>query len=408
MRAVGLDEVLAAAAAVEWTTLGERTLCDACLGRLFGKAGHGFTNRERGRAVRDAHGLPRGGECWLCHGLLDEVPKFAELAAAKLEPWEYRTFLIGSKVDPELVEREEGLWVQLGTSHGEPVKNEMNREVGKRVAEKTGKAVDLHRPDVAAIVDTQFDVVALEVAPLFLYGRYRKLSREIPQTRWPCKRCRGKGCDHCGGKGKMYETSVEEIVAAEVMRQTGGRAHALHGMGREDVDALMLGNGRPFVLEISEPRRRTVDLAAVARAVNGSGLVQIEGLRTSSRDDVLAVKEDRADKTYRVRVRFPVPMDPAKLNEGVRALAGARIAQRTPIRVSHRRADLVRERVVKSVEVVQADGREAELFVTAEAGTYVKEALHGDAGRTAPSLSGLLGVPCEVVELDVVRIHDGG
>ncbi|MBI4416599.1 MAG: tRNA pseudouridine(54/55) synthase Pus10, partial [Euryarchaeota archaeon] len=83
-------------------------------------------------------------------------------------------------------------------------------------------------------------------------------------------------------------------------------------------------------------------------------------------------------------------------------------AQRTPVRVSHRRADLVRERVLRDVSLVEAEGREGILLVTAEAGTYVKEALHGDAGRTEPSLAGLYGTPCEVLALDVVRIHDEG
>ena len=403
-----MDDVLAAAAGADWRRLGERTLCDPCLGRLVGKAGHGFTNAERGRAVRGAHPIPSGGVCWLCDGLLDEVPKFADLVAAKVAEWDHATFLVGSKVDPELGAREEAMWAELGLAHPEPVKNEINREVGKLVAARTGKAADFAHPDVTAIVDTQYDVVEVEVAPLFTYGRYRKLSREIPQTRWPCRLCRGKGCDHCGGKGKMYETSVEEVVAAEVMQQTGGSGHALHGMGREDVDALMLGNGRPFVVEISRPRRRTVDLAVVAEAVNRSGLVEVEGLRPSSRDEVVALKEDRADKTYRAGIRFAAPVEAEKLKEGLAALAGARIAQRTPTRVSHRRSDLVRHRVLKGVELLRADGREADVLMTAEAGTYVKEVLHGDGGRTEPSLAGLTGVPCEVVALDVVRIHDTG
>ena len=405
---MGLDDVLAAAAGINWQALGERSLCDACLGRLVGKAGHGFANPERGRAVREAHRVLPGTACWLCEGLLDEVPKFADLVAAKLGEWDHATFLVGSKIDLELAAREESLWVELGATQGEPVKNEINREVGKLVAARTGKGVDFARPDVTAIVDTPYDVVEVEVAPLFLYGRYRKLSREIPQTRWPCRRCRGKGCDHCGGKGKMYETSVEEVVAAEVMKQTGGSGHALHGMGREDVDALMLGNGRPFVVEISRPRRRLVDVAAVEDGVNRSGIVEVESLRPSTRDEVVRLKEDRADKTYRARIRFAVPLEPAKVKEGLAALAAARIAQRTPTRVSHRRSDRVRHRALRDVELLRADGREAEVLVRAEAGTYVKEALHGDGGRTEPSLAGLTGVPCEVVALDVVRIHDTG
>jgi len=89
-------------------------------------------------------------------------------------------------------------------------------------------------------------------------------------------------------------------------------------------------------------------------------------------------------------------------------LLGRPIAQRTPARVSHRRSDRVRERTVSAIDVIRFDGTTAELRVTAEAGTYVKEIVHGDKGRTTPSLAEVLGVACEVVELDVLDIQDTG
>ncbi len=403
-----IDDALDAARSMAWERLGPRPLCDACLGRLVGKAGHGLTNAERGRALRAVVPAMAGGLCWLCGGLLAEVDKFARLAAAKLAPWDFRTFLVGTRVDPEVAAREEALWAELGAASPEAIKSELNREIGKRLCDLLGKEPEFARPDVVAVVDTAFDVVLVEVNPLFIRGRYRKLSREIPQTRWPCRRCRGKGCDHCGGKGKMYETSVEEVVAAPVMAQTGGTGHALHGMGREDVDARMLGSGRPFILEVKEPARRSVDLGAVTVAVNGTGLVEVEGLRMAGGDEVVALKEDRAVKTYRVLVRFATPVEDGKLKGAVASLVGRPIAQRTPVRVSHRRADRTRERVVGSADVVRSDGGTAEIRVTAEAGTYVKELVHGDGGRTTPSLAGALGVACEVVELDVLDVRDAG
>ena len=103
------------------------------------------------------------------------------------------------------------------------------------------------------VVDTRFNSTQIDVRSLYLYGRYRKLERGIPQTRWPCKKCRGTGCEHCSNTGKMYEESVEEIVAGELMKVTEAKEHAFHGMGREDIDALMLGNGRPFVIELKKP-----------------------------------------------------------------------------------------------------------------------------------------------------------
>ena len=402
-----LEEVVLAADSLAWAKLGERPLCDACLGRLVGKAGHGLTNPERGRAVRGRFTI-HTGTCWVCEGLLDEVNKFVDLSAAKLDSWEFSNFLVGSKVDPEVVAREESLWAELGAAHAESIKSELNREIGKRLEQRFRKTAEFTRPDVVAIVDTAFDSVAVTVNPIFVYGRYRKLVRGIPQTRWPCRRCQGKGCEHCGGKGKMYETSVEEVVAAPLMAQIGGSGHALHGMGREDVDARMLGRGRPFIVEIKEPTRRTVDLLAVEGAVNRSGTVEVSGLRSTSGEEVVALKEDRARKTYRVLVRFATPVEDGKLKSGVSSLVGRPIAQRTPVRVSHRRADRTRERLVTAIEVARSEGTTAELRLTAEAGTYVKELVHGDGGRTTPSLAEALGVTCEVVELDVLDIQDSG
>ena len=401
-----VDEVLAAARSTDWTKLGECILCDACVGRLFGRIGHGLTNDARGQAIRAAVRLATG-PCSVCEGLTSEYDRLGGLVARKLKPWEFGTFLIGSKIAPEMGAREEALWADLRVAQPEALRAEVNREVGKRVEALTGKTPDWDRPDVVAIVDTAFDHVDVQVNSLFLRGRYRKLVRGIPQTRWPCRRCRGKGCDHCGGAGKMYPTSVEEIVAAAVMAQTGGSGHALHGMGREDVDARMLGRGRPFVLEVKEPRRRRVDTGAAVTAINGSGSVEVDDLSPATRADVIAVKEDRASKSYRVLMRLAPPVDEGNLKRELSVWPGQSIAQRTPSRVAHRRADTTRHRRLLAAEVVRVDGDLAEVHVTADAGTYVKELMHGDAGRTRPSLAERLGVRCEVLELDVLDVHDG-
>jgi tRNA pseudouridine synthase 10 len=401
-----VEEILAAARAVDWRALGDRTLCDFCLGRLFGKLGHGFTNAERGRMIREL--AATGGLCWVCGGLTSRYEDLARLVARKLEPWEFETFRIGSKIDFEMAAREESLWAELALAGPEPLKAEVNREVGKGVSDLLGKEAALESPDVVAVLDTGFDHVDLQVNPLYLRGRYRKLSREIPQTRWPCRRCRGKGCARCGGTGKMYVTSVEEVIAAEIMRESGGTGHALHGMGREDVDARMLGRGRPFIVEIKEPRRRRIDLDAAVLRMNASGIVEVDRLVPATGADIVGLKEDRAAKTYRVLLRTEPPVDEAKLKGTLPVLVGEPIAQRTPGRVVHRRADTTRARRLLSAEVVGVEGDRAELRVTAEAGTYIKEWVHGDGGRTRPSLAERLGAACEVLELDVLDVHDGG
>ncbi len=402
-----MEELVGAARAVgaeRLTTLG---LDDHCLGRLFGKIGRGWSNDARGRLIREALGLPTSSTCSLCQGLMFSLDDLAALVVGALEGWDYSTFLMGSRNDPAIVEGEEALWASLGLTAAEPIKAEINREVGKRVEALAGRPADFERPDIVAILDTTYRLVDLQVAPLLVRGRYRKLVRGIPQTRWPCRLCWGKGCPRCGLTGKMYPTSVEEIIAAPIVAMAQGEDHALHGMGREDVDARMLGNGRPFVVEVKRPRRRQVDLAEAERTINQGCMVEVEGLTPAKPSEIQELKEDRRDKSYRVVVEINPPPPMENLKKGVAALEGAEIRQRTPTRVVHRRADKTRGRKVKSMTLAKVFDSSVEIHVRAEAGTYVKELMHGDGGRTTPSLAEALGAEVKVLELDVLGIHDG-
>jgi tRNA pseudouridine synthase 10 len=164
------------------------------------------------------------------------------------------------------------------------------------------------------------------------------------------------------------------------------------------------------VIEVRNPKRRSLDLAALEADINASaeGFIEVEGLRPSSRAEMRAIKESAHPKTYRVRVRFQQDFEHRKLKDIVRALAETPISQQTPNRVSHRRADLERRRTVKHIIAESVEGREVVFVIEAESGTYIKELMHGDEGRTRPNVAELVGVPCEVLELDVIRIGDQG
>ena len=122
--------------------------------------------------------------------------------------------------------------------------------------------------------------VRLQINPIFIEGRYRKLIRGIPQTKWPCTKCKGKGCEECNFTGKQYPESVEELLSETVLKHTNGYEAKFHGAGREDIDVRMLGTGRPFVLEIKEPKIRKIDLKKIEEEVGevAKGKTSIEPL----------------------------------------------------------------------------------------------------------------------------------
>src|SRR5262249_9790225 len=153
---------------------------------------------------------------------------------------EFRTILVGTTTAPGLDDRE-----------ALRLRRDVNRVVGVFLLEMLpGKAIDAADPDVVILVDLPRGTVDVTPSPVFVYGRYLKGSREIPQTKGPCRKCRGRGCPECGGTGKVYELTVEEAIAEPFLATGGMQRTKMHGMGREDVDARMLGSGRPFVLEL--------------------------------------------------------------------------------------------------------------------------------------------------------------
>jgi len=383
--------------------IGSYNLCDSCLGRQFAKVGHGMSNKDRGKKIREYFELPFKKKCWLCNGLMEEIKKFSEMIIEALNEYEYDTFLVGSKVEEDILRKE----AEIGslTPYGESIKQEINREVGKLVEEKTKKEVDFIRPHITTIVNTIYNVIELDVRSLYISGRYKKLKRGIPQTKWYCRKCHGLGCDYCNNTGKMYEESVEEIIAAKVMEVTKAKEEYFHGAGREDIDVLMLGNGRPFILEIRKPKKRSVDLSMLEKMINdyGKGKVEVSDLNWAEKKDIERLKSAKWDKTYRAVIKMERK---GKINEAVRALRGYTIHQRTPSRVSHRRADKIRKRKIYDIYIEEEKMDEITLIIKAESGTYIKELITGDEGRTVPSLSEIAGCAIEVKQLDVIKIGD--
>ena len=384
-------------------------ICDHCLGRMFGKLGTGMTNDFRGRIIRDTLKekeieAPAEDFCPLCENVFDMLDRFAEAAAEKINEVESDNFLIGTRVEPEIVEREKEYKEKYELEFFESIKAELNREIGKLALPMIHRPVEFKNPQVVALVDTRFADVTLDISPVFIAGRYNKYSREIPQTIWPCRVCHGKGCDHCHGKGKMYDTSVQEIIGDIALEMAEGQEHFFHGMGREDIDACMLGDGRPFVLEISQPRKRNVNLDELERRANQTDIAAFNNLHFVQREAVERYKAAASDKIYHVHVKAEGKVNKEELVKVALSFKDVSIDQRTPRRVEHRRADLVRKRKIHWCQAEWKSDDSFDLELETDSGTYVKEFVSGDEGRSIPSFSERLGVQCKVETLDVLAI----
>ena len=388
-------------------------VCDRCLGRQFSQLLSGLSNEERGRILRyylamlidsglevkvnktNFYGIKfhnrkvkvrKPKKCSVCLGIFDELKKKVKQIVRELKKYEFETFLVGCKLTPELVEREEKIWSKVGIEWCESIKAEINRELGKEIEKLTGKKMNRRMPDITVIVDLNTDSIELDVRSIFIYGKYQKLVRGIPQTKW---------------KRKRYRTSVQEIIEKPLLRQTKAERSKFHGSGREDIEVRCLG-WRPFVIELIRPKKRKIDLKKIREEINKSKKVKVKDLKFVGREIVRRVKFADHDKTYRAIVTFEKPLSNL---ERLRILKGRIIEQQTPIRVLRRRSDKIRKRVVKDLKYKLLGKKKVEFIIKAQAGLYIKELITGDEGRTKPSIAEILQNIPRKIELDVIKIH---
>ena len=386
-------------------------ICKHCLGRKLSKTIEGSNNIERADKVCAELGVDLDDvDCVVCDNLFDKLDDemYAKIDAKISQLGvEFDTFLVGCQIDKDIQKRDDELSEKFDLGV-ETIKKEVNRLIGLGIWERFDKEAEFERQDIVFNIDLRKSPkVRIQINPLYVEGKYNKYKRGIPQTKWPCTKCKGRGCEECNGTGKQYPESVEELISQRFLELTKGREAKFHGAGREDIDVLMLGSGRPFVLEIKEPRIRNLDLAKLEEEINeaNEGKTAYHGLKVCQRGRKAEIKQSSPDtyKIYEAIVECDEAFDEDKLNE---LLELNEINQQTPLRVLRRRTDMVRVKHVLDLSYEVIDDRHFSMRIKTEGGLYIKELISGDEGRSQPNVSEILGVNAVCSQLDVIEVSE--
>ena len=386
-------------------------ICKHCLGRKLSKTIEGANNIERADKVCDELNIDLDDvDCVVCDNLFDKLnddlykkidDKINQLGV------EFDTFLVGSKISKDIQKRDEDLSLKFDLGV-ETIKKEVNRLIGLEIWQRYDKEAEFESQDIVFSVDlTGEPKVKIQINPLYIEGKYNKLKRGIPQTKWPCSKCKGRGCEECDFTGKQYPESVEELISQHFIEETKGREAKFHGAGREDIDVLMLGSGRQFVLEIKEPKIRKIDLKAMEEKINkiNEGKTSYHNLQVCERKRKAVIKQSSPDacKVYNALVVCDEAYDADKLKE---LLNLGEIQQQTPLRVLRRRADMVRVKNVLDISYEIIDEKTFTMQIKTEGGLYIKELISGDDGRSHPNVSEILGLNAKCAQLDVIEVSE--
>ncbi|CAH1399528.1 unnamed protein product [Nezara viridula] len=279
----------------------------------------------------------------------------------------------------------------------------------RKSAETSLKIVDSDKfsecyavPPVIPDSNIVYDSITMLHSSVYIAGRYNKLSRVLPQTPWLIN-----------GERKL-EGSVEELISGPMKRIIKSQDTRFAASGREDVDVRTLGRGRPFYVEHIDPHRVQIDFGTmrqleddINKEANGEVFVRDLQFIDKSALEMLKVGEETKTKEYRALCFLLDPKERDNCNNRLKDLSSqfpVKLQQATPIRVLHRRPVAVRERTIHWLKttLLREDKDVFTISLNTQAGTYIKEFIHGDFGRTKPCLGELLGgIDVDILALDV-------
>mmetsp|Transcript_4395 Transcript_4395/g.6818 ORF Transcript_4395/g.6818 Transcript_4395/m.6818 type:complete len:528 (+) Transcript_4395:266-1849(+) len=305
--------------------------------------------------------------------------------------------------------------------------------------------------ELSASTSTSELHVIVNRRPIYVRSMYTKSRRDVSQSPFYVT-------DKNSGKlVKLGITSVEEQIVPPLEKVLGGVSKInnnnsaglvlgrikFHASGREDMNVRMIlpppntsspncVGGRPFVCQAIDVLRlpSATQLLSVAQNINNSDSSEV----SQNQEDVL----DRlyGNNPMGVGICSKLTFCPAKdfsnlqadteskvkyygchcwskavlpSNDELQMKLGSslpiKLQQRTPVRVLHRRPNIIRDRYILSLKCTRLDDHNFQLHLSTSAGTYVKEFVHGDLGRTKPSVAGLLGTTTDILQLDCEGIQ---
>jgi len=368
--------------------LKECDLCDNCLGRFFINFTHLSSGKRLGNKIRNSINSRAVTKCYICKNLLSNADLYVKMMQNASMGYEFSTFTVGAILKQSIIERDDKLRSKFHLHGVDGIKTAVTRELGKKFARKTRTRIDHLLPDIIFTINFRTEQCDVKTKPIFLYGRYIKNKRGLPQKAESCQDCKGKGCIFCNNHGIVSFDSVEGKISKFLYEKFETDQVKFTWIGGEDKTSLVMGNGRPFFAKLLSPKKRNVRLAKksnldeiMIHALRKIDHIPNGSIRFKSKIKmlVLAKNDISSNKLKRLKQLVTVPIEITDSNN--------KQHKRTIHKLKYKKNSL------QSFTVeIEADG-----------GIPIKRFV--DGFNIIPNISSILGIQCSCEKFDINQIY---
>ena len=231
-------------------------LCEYCTGRLISKIVGKPPSKFLGKKYLKKLGKSDHKTCYICKNIFDSLEFVLSNIFEKSSHFDFKTFHLGITLKPSFLERDDYLKSKFKIKGIENIKFGIAKELAKKISRRTNSKRITDDPDLFIQANFKDESCILRAKPMFVYGRYNKKIRKLPQKQGLCRSCNGIGCHNCDFKGIENLQSIEGKISNLFIKKFDCNQVKINWIGGEDQSSLVLGKGRPFFAKILNPKRR--------------------------------------------------------------------------------------------------------------------------------------------------------
>ncbi|AFZ70155.1 putative pseudouridylate synthase [Caldisphaera lagunensis DSM 15908] len=383
-------------------------LCDRCLGRQFAKLGIGYSNVDRGKSIKMVLLMhihkkikyenlekekindllinmgsisynfyknlfgnePSYKKCYLCKDTLDKyIYDTAIEISNKMKNDKIKKFLIGVKVDEDIISKEEKLKSTFKLSYGESIKNELKREIGKRIQQLDPEhRADFNSPEVIYEVSFPNLEIREQIVSLLIYGRYKKFKR---------------GISIIGPKSK-------NSVLNDISKAFNAGGVVVHVPERDESEFRTLGKGSSIILEVKGSKKEDININLIE---GHSSIINIDKIERK-RGQLNSLSNRNYIKIYRVLILCENKIKDEYI-EKLNNINNINIQQKV------NRKNL--KGIGREIKCYRITSNVIECLISMDQNLYIKEFINGN--KSNPSVSSILENNCDVIESDLLSFE---
>jgi tRNA pseudouridine synthase 10 len=330
------------------------------------------------------------------------------------DDYHFDTFLIGAALPAHLYEKEDRIRARFKIRGRENIKSQFMKDLRKKFRECTKKQIDFLYPDI--VINLQFEKettldINIKMRPIIILGRYVKKNRGIPQR----KGGDYIGCDDVNVQNEFSpinvtplpastasastalavctqeDTSIQSILSREILKITKGERLKFSWIGSEDEESLVSGSGRPFFVQVLNPKTNRLNKRRLNFPRYGL-FVNIERYFKK-----LPAQPIQFIAKTRIVIKSSRQLGKVEVLK-IKSLADSIVVfpnQKNKSRSSTKR--------IYSVDIMKIDNRVFELHLVAEGGLAIKQFVEGRE-YISPNVSTAANLQCECLFFDILDV----